>query len=254
MAPLSERSRRRLLRLAGNGAAHQWSADRDIDWRRSVSLPEWITTAEVRFALSQLFHGEVATGRLCHRLLDDAASPEARRCLELQIGDEARHAQVYDRYLERLGGVAPIDARLFQALDDACHGPAGNLGAMLAFHVVVEGEVLRLQDSLTRFLGCPLLRQINRRIAQDEARHVAFGRIHLTEALAQLPDRDRREILGWLQGLWSRSAKATLKASAGRSFLVRQFLSLWLERGWDRHQRALAEIGLAPRRLWFAAR
>lgn len=240
----SDRSRDRLARLAGNGAAHQWSADHDIDWRRAVKLPIWITAEEARIAISQLFHGEVATGQLCRRLLDEVSAPEARRCLALQIGDESRHAQVYHRYLERLGGVEPIDAGLSRALGDACRGPAGTLGAMLAFHVVVEGEVLYLQDRLVQFFGCPLLRQISRRIAPDEARHVAFGRIHLAEELADLSDGDRREILTWLQGLWSRSAAATLKASAGRSFLVRQFLGMWLKRGWDRHQAALAGIGL----------
>jgi hypothetical protein len=248
MTPRQDRGAR-LNRLAVNAQAGQWSAERAIDWRQSARRPFWMTETQVREAVSQLYHGEVATGRLCRRLIGELADPAARRCLELQLADEMRHADVYRRYLDRLGGIAPMDEILARALDAALKGPAATLGAMVAFHVVVEGEALRVQEALARFLPCPLLKQINRLIARDEARHVAFGRIYLAEAVAALPEAARAQLASWLHCLWRQCAEATLADGADRGRIMRGFFHRWLEGGWDRHAAALQQIGVtAPPR------
>ena len=239
------RERRRLARLAETAAAGQWEAEAAIDWTRRPWVPPWVSREAVRFALSQLYHGEEATARLCEGLLAEVPEPEARRCLALQIADERRHAAVYKRYLEGLGGVAPVDAALARSLAAAAQSPGGALGAMAAFHVVVEGENLRLQERITGFLPCPLLRQINRRIARDEARHLAFGRIYLARRLAGLPEAERRALRSWLQGLWRAAAEATLRSRGRRNPLVRRFLETWLKRGWTRHEAKLRQVGLS---------
>lgn len=236
--------RRRLARLAETAAAGQWDAAEAIDWSQKPRVPPWVSREAVRFALSQLYHGEEATARLCAELLDQVPEPEARHCLALQIADERRHAAVYRRYLEGLGGIAPVDAALARSLAAAAGSPGGALGAMAAFHVVVEGENLRLQDRITGFLPCPLLRQINRRIARDEARHLAFGRIYLARRLAGLPEAERRALRSWLQGLWRAAAEATLRNRGRRNPLVRRFLEAWLARGWTRHEAKLRQLGL----------
>ena len=120
---------------------------------------------------------------------------------------------------------------------------------MVAFHVVVEGEVLRVQDSLTRLLPCPLLRQINRRVARDEARHVAFGRIYLTEALADLSTDARDRLYDWVYDLWRQTTKLALAESVG-SGTARRILRSWLSGGWRHHEAALHQIGLEPGPDW----
>jgi hypothetical protein len=115
---------------------------------------------------------------------------------------------------------------------------------MVAFHVVVEGEVLRVQDSLTRLLPCPLLKQINRRVARDEARHVAFGRIYLTEALAGLSADARDRLYGWVYDLWRETTNLTLAKDTGNR-AVHRILRSWLRGGWRHHEAALHQIGLA---------
>ena len=233
----------RLARLAANARAGQWSADKDIDWRRQPRLPFWITRDQARAAISQLHYGEVATSRVCLALLRDVPAGPARRCLEHQIADERRHAEVFQRYLERLGGLAPMDRTLGWALDAASEGPAGSLGTMVAYHVVVEGEVLRVQDSLARLLPCPLLRQISRLVARDEARHVAFGRIYLSDALAGLPADARRRLYDWTYDLWRRTTGSAL---AEHDSAAQGALRSWLGGGWRHHQAALRQIGLTP--------
>jgi len=244
---LKLQSQRRLepfARLAAKARAGQWSAAHDIDWRRPPRLPLWITQNQARAAISQLYHGEVATSRMCRALLREFEPGPARQCLEFQIRDELRHAAVFKRYLECLGGVAAMDRNLAGALNAAGSGPAGPLGAMVAFHVVVEGEVLRVQDSLTRLLPCPLLKQINRRVARDEARHVAFGRIYLTEALAGLSADARDRLYGWVYDLWRETTNLTLAKDTGNR-AVQRILRSWLRGGWRHHEAALHQIGLA---------
>ena len=235
--------------LAAKARAGQWSAARDIDWRRPPRLPLWITRDQARATISQLYHGEVATSRLCQTLLREFEPGPARQCLEFQTRDELRHAEAFKRYLESLGGVAEMDDNLAWALDSAGRGPAGLLGAMVAFHVVVEGEVLRVQDSLSRLLPCPLLRQINRRVARDEARHVAFGRIYLTEALPDLSADARSRLYGWVYDLWRQTTKLALAESVG-SGTARRVLRSWLSGGWRHHEATLQQIGLAPGPDW----
>ncbi len=237
--------RLRLARLAATAAAGQWDPAQAIDWSRAPWVPPWVSREAVGFALSQLYHGELATARLCERLLDQVPEPEARRCLALQIADERRHAAVYRRYLEGLGGIAPVDPELAASLAAAAQAPGGPLSAMAAYHVVVEGENLRLQARITGFLPCPLLRRINRLIARDEARHLAFGRIYLARRLAGLPEAERRALRSWLQDLWRAAAESALRTRGRRNPLVRRFLEAWLARGWARHEAKLRQVGLA---------
>ncbi len=230
-------------RLAAKASAAQWSEASGIDWRRPRQLPLWLTHDQVRVVISQLYHGEMATSRMCRAVLDELEPGPVRRCMAFQIEDELRHAAVYERYLEPLGGVLPVDGTLARALDATAAGPAGSLGTMVAFHVVVEGEVLRVQDSLARLLPCPLLRQINRRVARDEARHVAFGRLYLTEALAELPEDARRRLHRWVHDLWRQTVDRSLSESTG-NWAVRQRLRRWLQDGWSHHEAALRQVGL----------
>jgi len=234
----------RLERLALNGLRGQWSAEQAIDWDLSVRLPAWLPREDVAKAMSQLYHGEVATGRLCRRLLAEVAEPEARSCLELQIADESRHAAVYMRYLERLGHMAPVDSAFEAVLEDGLAWSGSALGMVVLFHVVVEGEALRLLDGVSRILPCPLLRQINRRISLDEARHVAFGQIYLRDRVAELPEDERRRIYYWVRELWTGYSRATFSTQSEWNGMMRRLFQGWLRQGWERHMATLAEIGL----------
>ncbi len=243
----SDHSALRLYPLAQSARDGQWNMDRDIDWSRQPRLPFWMRPSQARAALSQLYHGELATSRLCEALLADRTEDryEVRTCLSFQLRDEMRHADAYARYLEGLGGIAPIDDALARALDGARHGPHGTLGAMLAFHIVVEGELLQLHERIARFLPCPLLRDINRLVARDEARHVAFGKIYLADSLDALSDDERARLYAWLHSLWHDATQSAL-ARRHRNPAIAVFFRHWLGNGWPRHAEALAKLGLAP--------
>ena len=235
----------RLYRLAQSARSGQWDLEREIDWSRRPRLPFWMRRAQARKALSQLYHGEIATGDLCEALLANLAEDryEIRNCLDFQLRDERRHAVAYSRYLEALGGIDPLDDGLQRALTAARNGPFGNLGAMLAYHVVIEGELLRLHSVLAQFVPCPLLRDINRLVGRDEARHVAFGKIYLPEALKALSEDERRALYTWLEGLWQDAANGVLNRRR-MNLAIAAFFRRWLGGGWARHARALDKLGL----------
>src|SRR5213593_164305 len=69
------------------------------------------------FTFTQLFMGEQAALALCAQLLNMVPEIEARFCLAGQVIDEARHVEVFGRYLDRLGAEAPITP----ALEDLVH-------------------------------------------------------------------------------------------------------------------------------------
>ncbi len=255
-SPLSARQtpddRRRLRHLTANATAHQWDADSAIAWERGPRLPFWVSRDKACDAVSQLYHGEVATSRMCRTLLHDINDDAIRHCLGFQLRDERRHAAVYARYLNGLGRIAPMNDDLRRALTAAHDGPLHPVSTILAFHVIVEGEVLRQQEMLARLLPCPLLRQINRLVARDEARHVAFGKIYLQAALADVPRETRAELYTWLHGIW-RQATAFAENDRPRRNALEHAALVRLRGGWRHHDIALRRIGISPSSAWKAA-
>ena len=245
VAAQPRRTAERLARLAETSRTGQWSLGQAIDWRVAPRIPFWITRRQARAAISQLHHGELATSRVCRALLDEIEPGPAHECLAFQIADELRHAAAYERYLVPLGGLAPMHDGLARALAAATAGPFGPLGAVVAFHVVLEGEVLRLQGILARLLPCPLLQEINRRVARDEARHVAFGRIYLAEALAEQPPEARVRLHAWVGDLWRETTEPALARYDGPG-VAHRALRRWLGGGWRHHEASLRQIGLGP--------
>lgn len=241
---LPPRISQRLLRLAENGRHDQWSVDRDIDWSVKERLPVWISRRHAGIAVSQLYHGELATARMCRRLLRETDDPLVRRCLSLQLEDELRHAAAYRRYLARFGGVAPMEPALARALGLAGRGPVGILGTVVAFHIVAEGELLRLQERLVGFFPCPLLRRISKLVSRDEARHVAFGRLYLEAWIADLPPHRRTELYHWVRRIWNDCVQATLAAGGGRGPIIQWFVRRWLGQAWRRHETTLGRLGI----------
>src|SRR5207253_10052730 len=107
----------------------QWNASTEIDWSRQIRNFSEETYEQVKnvftrqdfdrlrsaqraFTFTQLFMGEQAALALCAQLLNMVPEMEARFCLAGQIIDEARHVEVFGRYLEKLGVEAPINPPL----------------------------------------------------------------------------------------------------------------------------------------------
>ena len=242
--PSTEAERIGLSRLIAKGLAGQWSPESGIDWDLPVRMPGWIARKPYVSAVSQLRHGELATVAMCRRLIGEVDDPRARRFLALQIADETRHARVYEAYLKRLGDDAPIDAAVQAAFDGGMAWTGSHCGLIVAFHVVLEGEALRLQRGFAERMPCPLFRRINERIARDETRHIAFGRIYLRERVPALPRDERFAIFRWVESVWRECARATLDAYRVPGIAAGRGRRGWLAARWAAQVGTLTGIGL----------
>ncbi|MGF1608237.1 MAG: ferritin-like domain-containing protein [Kiloniellales bacterium] len=194
--------------------------------------------------VSQLHHGELMTARICGLLARQVSLAEARRCLALQREDELAHAVLYAGYLDALGGRTPRQAalELLEQEANAWRGPPEAL--ILAVHVLLEGEAALWQRHAACWLPCPRFLALSREIAQDEARHIAFGRLYLPPALAALSRRERLAIYHWLRDLWT---KTWAQLHDGRGELTRvsdSLLRAWSDHRWRHWQGELRRIGL----------
>lgn len=234
----------RFERLLANAVEGQWSEGSDIDWSLPVALPNALPRSLLVKVVSQLFHGERATESMCRHLRSVIADPQALRCLAYQIQDEARHVTVYGRYLERLGDIAPANPAFESALATGLKWPGSDVGTVLAYHVVLEGEALNVQQTLTDQVDCPLLTAINRRATLDEARHVAFGKIYLATNLPAVDLAERDAIFHWLKSIWAECASGTLSGLGVYRVLLRSRVEANLTQAWQHHLRSFHRLGL----------
>ena len=243
-AHCDETSARRLAALTRNALAGQWSADGAIDWDQAPQLPDWLPKQVYASVVSQLFHGERATLAMCNRLSEELAGTVAETFLQTQIADEARHAELYTDYLDRLGILVPPDEAMASAYEGALAWQGSYHAPVVAFHIVLEGEALDLLQACSKRFPCPLFHQINRRVSHDEARHIAFGKLFLRSRLQALPLEERLEIYRWVRSLWRDCAAAT-RARYGLfgRFALRTGPSA-LDARWQRQTGALMEVGL----------
>src|SRR5690606_23058906 len=115
---------------------HQWNAELDVDWdgydptsdvldrsrdflgrlRCVRELPEDVQARMFReaavFTLSQILHGEQAALMICGQLVHMVPDLDGKFAAAVQVMDEARHVEVFARYLDKLGHRYPIDPDL----------------------------------------------------------------------------------------------------------------------------------------------
>lgn len=213
-----------------------------IDWAQTVQPPRWLPRAAYVTAVSQLYHGEIATMAMCRRLLDRTEDSSERLFLETQIADEVRHIQLYERYLKRLGDIAEPEPALAAALEGQFEWRGNSLGTVVAVHLLLEGEGLRVQREYGHWFPCNVLRQINSNISPDEARHVAFGRRTFVSGLSDITQEERIEIYRWLCWLWRDCALSVNRELPG---LIRLTMGQrWINDRWARHEKVLIRLGL----------
>jgi hypothetical protein len=107
--------------------------------------------------------------------------------------DEARHAETYARFLqEKVQLLYPINPSLKALLDDTLSDSRWDM-PYLGMQVLIEGLALAAFGLLRDMTTKPLPKQILAYVMQDEARHVAFGRLALKDYYAELTTKEREE-------------------------------------------------------------
>lgn len=106
-----------LLTTLGKAAAATRNRSSLIDTDDVIRPPRLIPRRLFADAVSQLFHAERATARMCRQMAGRTGSDIADRLLRFQAADERHHADLYESYLSRIGDILPQDSRIAEALE-----------------------------------------------------------------------------------------------------------------------------------------
>jgi para-aminobenzoate N-oxygenase AurF len=213
--------RDRLLTLYSKGKQKQWDAEVRIDWSQDLD-PEnpmqladeylgiygtdlWnrmsrAERAELRlhgqaWQISQFLHGEQGALICAAKIVQTVPDIDSKFYAATQVIDEARHVEAYSRLLhEKFQLAYPMTQPLKEMLDQVIRDSRWDY-TYLGMQVLIEGLALAAFALIRDFSANPLASAVNAYVMQDEARHVAFGRLSLKDYYPQLTqaERDERE-------------------------------------------------------------
>jgi len=252
-----------LLNLYEKGKTLAWNAN-DLDWSIDVNFERMISERVANgmpalmnsllnpptplgdtevvefqlninaFMLSQFLHGEQGALVATAKIVQGVPWEEAKFYAANQVADEARHVEVYHRYLtEKLGLSYEIVPSLSRLLDDIIGDSRWDI-TFLGMQIMVEGLALAA-FGVTRMqmMDEPLIQDLITRVMADESRHVAFGVLSLADLYAnemtsaELREREEFVIeathllrdrlqptpvfehLGWDAAVWSKWSETT---------------------------------------------
>ncbi len=145
------------------------------------------------WTLSQFLHGEQGALVCSAKIVETVPWIDAKYYASTQVMDEARHVEVFARYLdEKMSGHYPVNAHLRELLDDIISDSRWDM-TYLGMQIMVEGLALASFGMAHAMTPCSLLRQLLRYVMSDEARHVAFGVLSLAEYYEQLTEAELLE-------------------------------------------------------------
>ncbi|GGX39573.1 ferritin-like domain-containing protein [Streptomyces chryseus] len=214
-----DEGRARLLALYQKGKDKQWDGATRIDWDLEVDPYDPLGTPDEALSLygtrhwakmtekdkgdlrrhysswqfSQFLHGEQGAMVCAARIVESVPDLDAKLYSATQTMDEARHAEIYSRFLhEKIGMLYPVNDSLQSLLGDTLRDSRWDM-PYLGMQVLIEGLALAAFGMIRDTTDKPLPQQILAYVMQDEARHVAFGRMALRDYYKQLSDAELRE-------------------------------------------------------------
>ncbi len=204
----------------------QWNGETDLDWSIDVDpekvaiasaglepnwefmgvdpvgspMEKWGSKEWVEFnveqgnwMLSQFMHGEQGALLCTAKIVETVPWIDAKYYAATQVMDEARHVEVFAKYLDtKLSGHYALNTHLGLLLKDIIADSRWDM-TYLGMQIMVEGLALAAFGFMHAITPEPLLKQLLRYVMSDEARHVAFGVLSLKEYYEELTDVEMRE-------------------------------------------------------------
>ncbi|TDJ17500.1 MAG: ferritin-like domain-containing protein [Deltaproteobacteria bacterium] len=135
--------------------------------------------AQTSLQLSQFLHGEQGALIVASQLVGAVPWIEAKYYAGSQTMDEARHVEVFSRYLhEKLEWEWPITESLKELLDATIKDSRWDF-KYLGMQILIEGLAMAAFGSLYQMAQEPLIKELLKYVMKDESRHVAFGVLSL---------------------------------------------------------------------------
>ena len=196
---------------------NQWNAD-DLEWdtvidpsnpimgrdstqysempffkRLSQSQQETFTAHSTAQMLSQFLHGEQGATLTAATITHGVPDMQAKYYAATQTMDEARHVEVYDRYVNKIAIHYPINPWLKKLIDVTLQ-TEDYRKVMIGMNMIVEGLALGAFNNMYRQTDEPLLKSITFNVMRDESRHVSFGHTYLTPLVAKMHKDDVEDL------------------------------------------------------------
>jgi hypothetical protein len=223
-----DREREQLVTLYNKAMASQWSSVTELDWTIEVDPEQLVQTQpqqnhmanlaraaatvpgsplaswgekeftqlgveSLKASLSQFMHGEQGAMMVAAKLVETVPWIDAKYYAATQTMDEARHTEVFAKYLHtKLGEAYPMSPFLEEQITALLEDSRWDI-AYLGMQIVIESLALAAFGAMLRNTEEPLLKKLLRYIMSDEARHVAFGVLSLGEYYGELSDAELME-------------------------------------------------------------
>jgi hypothetical protein len=214
-----DEGRDRLLALYQKGKDKQWDSVKRIDWDVEVDpydvmgVPDqslaiygtkyWNKMSErehdelrlhqASWQFSQFLHGEQGAMITAAKIVETVPDLDSKFYSATQTMDEARHVEIFSKFLhEKVGLIYPINNNLQSLLGDTLTDSRWDM-PYLGMQVMIEGLALAAFGMIRDVATKPLPKQILAYVMQDEARHVAFGRMALRDYYKELSPAELKE-------------------------------------------------------------
>jgi len=209
-----ERDRGQLVTLYNKAMGSQWNSVKDLDWSTEVDPEKLVAEQQspllavarvagtlpgspmakwtekeysqlgiefFKASLSQFMHGEQGAMMTAAKIVETVPWIDAKYYASTQTMDEARHTEVFAKYLRtKLGDAYPMSPFLKSQIWSLLEDSRWDI-AYLGMQIVIESLALAAFGDMLRRTNEPLLTKLLRYVMSDEARHVAFGVLTLSE-------------------------------------------------------------------------
>jgi hypothetical protein len=193
----------------------QWNATTQLPWHTDVDpegdiIPEVVNPlagyppferlaprerrrlrhGQIALQLSQFLHGEQGALIVASQLVGAVPWIDAKYYAGTQTMDEARHVEVFSRYLqEKLEWQWPVNDSLKELLDATITDGRWDF-KYLGMQIIIEGLAMAAFGNLFQLTQEPLLKELIRYVMKDESRHVAFGVVSLADFYQDMPEKE----------------------------------------------------------------
>jgi hypothetical protein len=172
---------------------------------------------QISLQLSQFLHGEQGALIVASQLVGAVPWIDAKYYAGTQTMDEARHVEVFSKYVrEKLEWEWPINPNLKELLD-ACITESRWDFKYLGMQILIEGLAMAAFGQIFQITLEPLLKDLLRYVMRDESRHVAFGMLSLRDYYRDMPAnelKDREDFIIYASELMARRLMGTEIADA----------------------------------------
>ncbi len=211
-------TRQQLRSLYDKAVRAQWISDDVLPWNTDVDLGKELAPPQLMplhgsdifnrmsakeqhdtnneafaWTLSQFLHGEQGALLATAQLVGSVRDLDSKLYAASQVVDEARHVDVFNRYLHtKVGWSYPCNPHLKTLLDMILTDSRWDM-KFLGMQIMVEGLALAAFGMIRMNTKEPLLRDLTAYVIGDEARHVAFGVLSLRDYYVEQNEKMKAE-------------------------------------------------------------